>query len=327
MNSLEGSRILISGGAGCIGSTIADQLLEENIQEIIILDNLVRGSKANIQNAVKSKKVKFIKGDIRNKSLLDEIYQGVDYSFHMAALRITQCAAEPREALEVMVDGTYNVAEACVKNNVKKLIAASSASVYGQADSFPTKEDHHPYNNHTFYGAAKMFNELMLHSFHQMYGLNYNILRYFNVYGPRIDIEGKYLEVLIKWYHMINDGRNPLIFGDGKQTMDFIYVDEVAQASILALKSDVTDDAFNVASGKETSLEELCYSLLEIMKSKLRPQYVPLHEERKNVEVRRRQADVSRANREIGFEAKVTLKEGLTKLVKWLDAQKNEMIG
>ena len=323
MNNLKDSRILITGGAGFVGSFIADQLLEEDVKEIIILDNLIRGTKDNIEGALKSNAVKFIKGDIRDNSLLNELFKDIDYCFHMAALRITHCAAEPREALEVMIDGTFNVIEECVKHNVKKLIAASSASIYGQADIFPTKEDHHPYNNHTLYGAAKMANELMLHSFFCMYGLNYNAMRYFNVYGPRMDIKGKYTEVLIRWYNLIKEGNPPLIYGDGKQTMDFIYVEEIARANILALKSEVNDEVFNIASGAETSLEELCFLLLEVLESDLKPKYIPLPEDRKKVEVMRRLADVSNAKEKIGFGTKISLRDGLKKLVLWLDEQNN----
>lgn len=324
MNQLSGSRVLITGGAGFIGSFVADQLLEEGVEEITIIDNFVRGSRKNIKNALLSGKIKLIEGDIRDRDLLDDLFQGIDYCFHMAALRINHCAAEPRQALEVMLDGTFNVAEDCVKHKVKKIIAASSASIYGMADIFPTTEDHHPYNNRTLYGAAKVANEGMFRSFHDMFGLDYNAMRYFNVYGPRMDIYGKYTEVLIRWYHLIKEGKQPLIYGDGKQTMDFIYVEDVARANILALKGKVTDEVFNVATGIETSLEELCWSLLKAMRSDLKAQYIPLPDERKKVEVGRRMADVSKARHLLGFEAKVSLEEGLKKLIHWLNLQTNE---
>jgi len=321
MIDLTARRILITGGAGFIGSYVVEQLLKEGVGAIIIIDNLVRGSKSNIEKALKSGRVKLIEGDIRDKNLLDEIFRGVDYCFHLAALRITHCAAEPQEALEVMVDGTFNILENCVRHKIKKIFFASSASIYGQADSFPTREDHPPYNNQTLYGAAKTANELMLRSFYHRYGLDYTACRYFNVYGPRMDIHGKYTEVLIHWYHLINDGKPPLIFGKGDQTMDFVFIEDVARASILALKADVTDEVFNVASGKETSLEELSFLLLDVMGSSLKPKYMPIPEDRKKVEVMRRWADVSKARKKIGFEAAVPLKEGLTQLVQWLFSQ------
>lgn len=318
MINLKNSRIIITGGAGFIGSFIAEQLLREEIKEIVILDNLIRGSEKNIAKALVSKRVKFIKGDIRDCGLLDDAFEGIDFCFHMAALRITQCAAEPRAALEVMFNGTFNVAEACAKHKIKKIILASSASVYGQAEVFPTRESHHPYNNVTFYGAAKLANELMLRSFYHMFGLDYAALRFFNVYGPRMDRHGKYTEVLIRWHDLIKDNKPPLIYGDGKQTMDFIYVEDVARAAILALKSDVSDEVFNVARGEETSLTELCNILLEVMGSDLKPMFVHISEERKKVEVKRRLSDISKAQKILGFKAEAGLKEGIRKLVRWL---------
>jgi len=316
---LKGSKILITGGAGFVGSFIVDQLLGEDVGEVVVLDNFVRGSRDNIKQALASGRVKLIEGDIRDRALLNDIFPGTDYCFHLAALRITHCATEPRQALEVMYDGTFNVLEACVQHQIKKMVAASSASIYGQADSFPTKEEHHPYNNCTLYGAAKTANELMLRSFYHMYGLKYNGLRYFNIYGPRMDTYGKYTEVLIRWYRLIKEGKPPLIFGDGKQTMDFIYIADVARASILALKAETHQEVFNVASGVETSLEQLCYALLETMGSGLKPKYMPLPDDRKKVEVQKRLADVSKARKLIGFEAQIHLEEGLGKLISWLD--------
>jgi UDP-glucose 4-epimerase len=321
MNDLKNTSILITGGAGFVGSYVVDQLLKEGVKEIVIIDNFIRGSEKNIEEALKFPHVSVIEGDIRDEQFLSKYFRGMDYCFHLAALRITHCAAEPREALDVMYKGTFNVLEACVQHHTKKLVFASSASIYGQADTFPTDENHHPYNNVTLYGAAKMANELMLRSFQHMHGLKYNALRYFNIYGPRMDIHGKYTEVFIRWYRLIKEGKEPLIFGDGKQTMDFIYIEEIARATILALKADVNNEVFNIAGGQETSLEELCYLLLEVMGSTLKPKYIPLPEERKKVEVIRRLANVSKAKKLIGFETRVSLKEGIKRLVEWLDKQ------
>ena len=319
MNDLSRSRVLITGGAGFIGSHIADQLLAEYVAEIVLLDNMLRGSRANVAHALRSGKVRLVEGDIRDRALLEELFPGIDYVFHMAALRITRCAENPREALEVMFDGAFNVAEACVRHKVKKLVAASSASIYGTADTFPTREDHHPYNNRTLYGAAKMANELMYRSFNDMYGLPYAAMRYFNVYGPRMDTEGKYTEVLIRWYGLIKKGEAPLIYGEGDQTMDFVYVEDVARANVLAMKSAASDQVFNVGCQRETSLRQLCDALLKAMGSTLQPRHVPLPAERKAVEVRRRLADGDKARELIGFQAKVSLEEGLARLVRWLD--------
>jgi UDP-glucose 4-epimerase len=320
VNDLRGSRILVTGGAGFVGSHIADRLIaEEGVAEVVLLDNLLRGSRQNVAPAVATGRARLVEGDIRDRALLDRLFAGVDYAFHMAALRITRCAENPREALEVMYDGTFNVAEACVKHGVKKLVAASSASIYGMASTFPTREDHPPYNNRTLYGAAKAANELLYRSFADMYGLRYAAMRYFNVYGPRMDREGKYTEVLIRWYDLLRKNEPPLIFGEGDQTMDFVYVDDVARANVLAMKADVTDDVFNVACGVETSLKQLCEGLVAAMGSRLAPRHVPLPAERKAVEVRRRLADVSKAERLLGFRAAVSLDEGLRRLVAWLD--------
>ncbi len=321
MHNISNSKILITGGAGFVGSYIVEQLLKDDVEEIAIVDNFIRGSRDNISEPLSTGRVQLIEGDIRDKSLMFELVKDKDYCFHLAALRITHCASEPREALEIMYDGTFNVLEACVKENIKRLVFASSASIYGQATTFPTGEDHHPYNNFTLYGAAKAANELMCRSFNHMYGLPFNALRYFNIYGPRMDTYGKYTEVFVRWYHLIKEGKQPLIFGEGNQTMDFVYIEDIARATILALKADVENEVFNVASGTETSLEELCFLLLEVMESNLKPKYVPLPEDRKKVEVMRRLASTEKAKEQLGFEVEVNLKEGLQRLVQWLNQQ------
>jgi UDP-glucose 4-epimerase len=311
---MHDNRVLITGGAGLVGSHIADLLIRRQVAEIIIVDNFSRGQDANIAHAVKRGNTRIIHGDIRDRTLLADAIQAVDVVFHQAAIRITQCAEEPRLALEVLAEGTFNVLEEAVKAGVKKVIAASSASVYGLADEFPTTESQHPYNNRTLYGAAKAFNEGLLRSFYEMYGLNYVALRYFNVYGPRMDIYGAYTEVLIRWMERIAAGVRPLIFGDGKQTMDFVYVDDVANANILAAESDVTDVVFNIASGVETSLLDLLSALLRVMDSSLQPEFV---EQRKVNPVPRRLADTRKAAEVLGFQPAVSLEEGLSRLVHW----------
>src|SRR5271169_263138 len=173
MNDLKANRVLITGGAGLVGSHIADLLVRENSPEIIVLDNFVRGRRENIASASANGNIRIVEGDIRDTQLLHEVMQGVDLVFHQAAIRITQCAEEPRLALEVLADGTFNVLETAVAAKVKKVVAASSASVYGLAEEFPTTEKHHPYKNRTLYGAAKVFNEGLLRSFYEMYGLDY----------------------------------------------------------------------------------------------------------------------------------------------------------
>ena len=311
---MRDKRILITGGAGLIGSHIADLVVKEQPREIIIYDNFVRGRRENLAHAAAAFPLTFVEGDIRDRALLAKAFDGVDIVFHQAAIRITQCAEEPRLALEVLVDGTFNVLEAAVHARVAKVVAASSASVLGMADTFPTTEQHHPYNNRTIYGAAKAFNEGLLRSFAEMYGLKYVALRYFNVYGPRMDVHGAYTEVFIRWMERIASGQPPLIFGDGSQTMDFIHVHDIARANILAAKSDVTDEVFNVASGTETSLNELAQRLLNVMGSKLSVEHAP---ERKVNPVPRRLADTDKAKQMLGFQAEVTLDQGLASLVAW----------
>ncbi len=311
---LRDSVAVITGGAGLIGSHIADLLVEEGAREIVVLDNFVRGSLANLAWARAAGSVRIIEGDIRDPATVRAAMHGADIVFHQAAIRITQCAEEPRLALEVLADGTFNVLEAAVATGVKKVVAASSASVYGLADEFPTTERQNPYNNRTLYGAAKAFNEGLLRSFNDMYGLPYVGLRYFNVYGPRMDTYGAYTEVLIRWMERIAKGQPPLIFGDGLQTMDFINVEDIARANILAARTDVSDEVFNVASGVETSLNDLAYSLLRAMDSDLTPEYGA---ERKVNAVPRRLAAMEKATTLLGFEARISLDDGMRRLVEW----------
>jgi len=311
---IDGASILVTGGCGLIGSATIDLLLRDySPARIVILDNLSRGTLTNVAAALKDPRVTLIRGDIRNAAAVHEAARGVDAVIHMAALRITACAAEPRAALEVMCDGSFNVIEAARAAGAK-VVAASSASVYGMADTFPTRENHHPYNNQTWYGANKVMLEGLLRSYHAMYGLPYVALRYFNVYGPRMDTHGKYTEVLIRWMDRIAGGEPPLILGDGRQTMDFVYIDDVARANVLALASDCSDDVFNVASGTETSLRDLAVALLRVMDSHLRPEYGP---ERAVNPVRRRLADTTKAEEQLDFKARIALEEGLLRLVAW----------
>ena len=323
---LAGGRVLVTGGAGTIGSHVVDQLVEAGAAEVVVLDNLVRGRLANLDHALAQGPdvVRVIEGDIRDVALVHELTRGKDVVFHLAALRITQCAEDPRLALESLVDGTFTVLEAAVKHGVKKVVASSSASVYGLAEEFPTTERHHPYNNDTFYGAAKAFNEGMLRSFAAMYGLDYVALRYFNVYGPRMDIHGVYTEVLIRWMERIAAGRAPLILGDGHQTMDFVYIEDVARANVLALQSEASDDVFNVASGTETSLRELAAALLKVMSaSHLEPEYGP---ERSVNPVPRRLASTRKAEDILRFTSEIGLEEGLSRLVQWWQATRETAV-
>lgn len=312
-------RALITGGAGLIGSHIADLLVCQDLSEVVVLDDFSRGRRENLAEAASSGKLTVVEGDIRDRSLVNELMDGIDVVFHQAALRITQCAEAPRLALEVLVDGSFNVFEAAVNAGVKKIVAASSASVYGLAEKFPTDESHHGYNNRTLYGAAKLFTEGLLRSFHQMYGLSYIALRYFNVYGPRMDTYGAYTEVLIRWMERLADDKPCVILGDGTQTMDFVFIEDVARANVLAAKSELSDHVFNIASGTETSLNDLAAALGRAMGKHLPPQYGPA---RKVNAVTRRLANTDKATRLLGFAPQVSLEEGLERLVRWWDGQR-----
>ena len=317
---LEGATVLVTGGAGTIGSTVCDQLVRAGARRVLVLDNLVRGREANLAAALSTGTVELVEGDIRDRDLLGRVSAGCDVVFHLAAIRITQCAEEPRLALEVLADGTFNVLEAAVAARVRKVVASSSASVYGLAESFPTTERHHPYNNDTLYGAAKVFNEGLLRSFQTMYGLDTVALRYFNVYGPRMDVHGVYTEVLVRWMERIVEGRSPLVLGDGLQTMDFVYTDDIARANLLAAEADVTDEVFNIASGTETSLLELAQALVQVMgRSDLPVEFGPA---RAVNGVTRRLADTTLARERLGWKAEIGLDEGLRRLVDWWSTER-----
>ncbi len=310
---IKNSVILVTGGAGNIGSHIVDMCIKEGAKKVIIIDNFTRGVMANLEWAKKNGNIEIIEGDIRDFELLNKCFKDVDYVFHEAAIRITQCAKEPRLAHEVLIDGTFNVLEACVKNNIKKLVFASSASVYGDASYLPMDENH-PFNNKTYYGAGKIANEQMVRSFREMYGLKHIGLRYFNVYGPRMDIYGYYTEVMIKWLDKIDKNESPVIFGDGEQAMDFVYVEDIAMANILALESDLEEGIYNVGTGVISSLNDLVKIMLELTNPNLKPVY---KEPEKLLIVSKRRADINKAKKDLGFESKINLKEGLKKLIEW----------
>jgi UDP-glucose 4-epimerase len=311
---IAGSRVLITGGAGFVGSHIADALLDEGAAEIITLDNLIRGRRENLEPSMLRGSVRPVEGDIRDQELVRRLMDGVDYVYHEAALRITHCAEDPRQAFGVMYEGTFNVLEAARQSKVKKIVAASSASVYGEPSYQPIDEAH-PYNNRTLYGAAKIADEHMLRAFNDMYGLPYVALRYFNVYGPRMDIHGVYTEVLIRWMDRIEHSLPPLIFGDGTQSMDFVYVTDVARANIAALRADETDTVFNVATGVETTLTELSQTLCEVMgRPDLKAEY---QEERKVNPVRHRLGSTALAQEKLGFVSMVEVRHGLEQLLEW----------
>jgi UDP-glucose 4-epimerase len=312
MNKLNDSRILVIGGAGFVGSHIVDQLTQEPVGEIVVLDNLVRGTRENLATAGKDSRVKIIDGSITDQSLLRELMTGTDYVFHLAALWLYECVHQPRSALEVNVVGTYNVIEAAQEAGVKKVVYSSSASVYGDAVVTPMTEEH-PFNNRTMYGATKIAGEQFFRAFYEQHKLDYVGLRYMNVYGPRMDYKGTYVSVIMKVLDRIDQNLAPVIFGDGSQAYDFIHVDDVARANVLALKSDATDQFFNVGKGVKTTIDELVQMLLQLTESDLKPEYKP----QEQMFVTHRVGSTDKASRLLNFEAQVDLYEGLRSVVEW----------
>jgi UDP-glucose 4-epimerase len=320
---LTDRRILVTGGAGFIGSATVEVLLRNGCGEIVVIDDMVRGRPENLAAALATGQVTLVRGDICDRALMQKLVRGVDTVFHLAALRITQCAAEPRRAMEVMVNATYDLLELCVEEQVRKMVMASSASIYGMASSFPTAETHNPYDNRTLYGAAKSFAEGLLRNFRDAHGLDYVAMRYFNAYGPRMDLHGRYTEVLIRWMERLADGLPPIIFGDGLQTMARVHVDDIARAQVLAARAPATDVVLNIGSGTETSLLRLAEQLAEVMGcERLRP----IHEAERAVNpVPRRLADISLARDHIGYAPSVALADGLRGLVSWWGDERGQL--
>lgn len=316
-NHLRGSRALVTGGAGFVGSWIVDQLIAAGASRVVVIDDFSRGRAENLDAVAGHPVLEVITGDICDEGLIDSATAGMDYVFHQAALRITQCAEDPARAVRVLVLGTQNVLDAAVRHRVRKVLLASSASVYGEPDVLPIDESAR-FNSRTVYGAAKIANEQMARAYAEMYGLRYLALRPFNVYGPRMDVFGVYTEVMIRWLDRLREGQPPMIFGDGSQTMDFVYVGDVARAYLLAAMSDATDDMMNVGTGRETSLEQLSRLLCDAAGH---PGLQPVHGEARKVNgVLRRAAATRHARELVGFEAKVSLEEGLRELVSWYGA-------
>jgi len=311
---LSGSRILVIGGAGLIGSHVVEELLKEDVREVIIYDNFCRGTKENLEQALRDTRCRVyeIGGDILQTDILNSAMQGIDGVVHLAALWLLQCYEFPRAAFDVNVRGTFNVLEACVANKVKRLVYSSSASVYGDAVEEPMTENH-PYNNWTFYGASKIAGEHMFKSMHNRYGLQGVGLRYMNVYGPRQDYKGTYVAVMMKILDNIDRGMSPVVFGDGSQSYDFIYVGDAARANVCALKSDVPFGFYNVGRGIKTSIKELTELLLDLTGSDLSIAYEPAGQ----TFVTNRVGDPSAAARDLGFTWKVDLIGGFQRLIEW----------
>jgi UDP-glucose 4-epimerase len=295
---------MVVGGAGLCGSHIVDQLISEG-HDVYVFDNFIRGKKENV-----NRNARIIKGDITDFDQVMRAIYGMDYVFHQAALWLTACEVNGEEAIKNNILGTYYVLQACYRNKIKKIIAASSSSVYGDGRYLPTDEEH-PFDNYLFYGATKVANEQFYRAFYKKYGLDYIAFRYLNVYGPRMDSDGAYMSVIMNFINKIKNGERPIINGDGTATMDMVYVKDVARANLIAMKSKVTNEVFNVASGKETTLNELLFVLAKLMGKEVNP----IYRERDKRLVTHRLGCPKKAKDMLEFECKTTLEEGLKDVI------------
>ena len=319
---LRGKKLLVIGGAGLIGSHTVDALVREDVREIVVYDNFVRGREENLAGALKDPRVKIfdVGGDILQTDILGKALEGADGAFHFAALWLLQCWDFPRSAFDVNIRGTFNVLEACVEQGVKRLVYSSSASVYGDAVEEPMTEDH-PFNNTNFYGATKIAGEAMARAFHHRHGLPLVGLRYMNVYGPRQDYQGAYIAVIMKMLDRLDRGEAPAVYGDGSQAYDFVYVEDCAKANVCAMRADAVDRFYNVGTGARTSIKELAEMLLNLTGSNLELRYEPAGQ----TFVKNRIGDPTRAREEIGFTADVPLRDGLARLIEWRNRHKAEV--
>ncbi|MBL7996081.1 NAD-dependent epimerase/dehydratase family protein [bacterium] len=318
MSNLTNAKILVIGGAGFIGSFVVRELLKENVEEVVIYDNFTRGKMDNIAEALNDGRCSLYPhgGDIRDIDVLNDAMRGKDYVFHLAAMWLLHCKDFPRTAFEVNIGGTFNVLEACVTHKIKKLIYSSSASVYGDAVEIPMTEEH-PFNNRNFYGATKISGEAMCRAFYDRFGLSYVGLRYMNVYGPGQDQTAAYTGVIPIMLNKVDANEAPMINGDGSQAYDFVYVEDVARFNVLALNSNKTDEFYNVGTEVQTSIKELCDTILEMTHSNLKVNYVPYSAEDARRLVQNRIGSNKKALADLGFQPKVSLREGLQKLIEW----------
>ena len=320
---IKGKKLVVIGGAGLIGSHTVDALIREDVKEILIYDNFVRGREENLAQALKDPRVKIydVGGDILQTDILDSALEGADGVYHLAALWLLQCHEYPRSAFDVNVRGTFNVLEACIKKKVKRLVYSSSASVYGDAVQEPMTEDH-PFNNQNFYGATKICGEAMARAMHFRYGLGFVGLRYMNVYGPRQDYHGAYIAVIMKMLDAIDRGEGPTILGDGSEAFDFVAVEDCGAANVCAMQADTVDRFYNVGTGKRTSLKQLAEKLVRLTGCKLPIKFAPRSQA---TLVRNRIGSAKRASEEIKFDAAIDLDDGLQRLIDWRATHKAEV--
>ena len=322
---IRNKKILVIGGAGFIGSHVVSELLKTDVAQVVIYDNFARGKKSNIAPYLKDPRCTIYPngGDIRDVDVLDAAMKGMDGVVHLAAMWLLHCKDFPRTAFHVNIEGTFNVLEACVQNNIQRLVCSSSASVYGDASEVPMTETH-PFNNRNFYGASKIAGEAMCRAFHDRYGLSYVGLRYMNIYGPHQDQTAAYTGVIPIMLNKIDANEAPTINGDGTQAYDFIDAEDAARCNVLALQSDVTDEFYNVGSGVQTSIKELCDLILEMKKSELKVTYKPYSADDARRMVQNRIGCPKKAEKDLGFTYKYSLREGLERLIDWRKTYSSE---
>jgi UDP-glucose 4-epimerase len=315
-------RILVVGGAGFIGSHVVEELLTTDVEEVVVYDNFARSSPENLEVALRDPRCSVFAagGDVRDTDLLDAAMRGMDGVVHLAAMWLLHCKDYPRTAFHVNIEGTFNVLEACVRNDVRRLVYSSSASVYGDAESVPMTEEH-PFNNRNFYGATKIAGEAMCRAYHDRYGLDYVGLRYMNVYGPRQDQTAAYTGVIPILLNHVAAGTKPTVNGDGSQAYDFITVRDVARANVISLDAGVTDEFFNVGTGVQTSIRELCDTILRLTESDLEVEYRPYSADDARQFVQNRVGSTEKAERLLGFTAEDDLESGLRSLIAWRESQ------
>ena len=323
--NIYGSNVLVIGGAGFIGSHVVGELLKTNVNKVVVYDNFTRGKHQYLLPHLEDPRCSICPngGDIRDTDVLDAAMKGMDYVIHLAAMWLLHCKDFPRTAFHVNIEGTFNVLEACVQNNIKRVVSSSSASVYGDAAHVPMEESH-PFNNRNFYGATKIAGEAMCRAFYDRYGLDYVGLRYMNVYGPHQDQTAAYTGVIPIMLNKIDDNVPPAINGDGSQAYDFIYVEDVARCNVLALEADATDDFFNVGTGVQTSIKYLCNLILELKSSDLKVHFKPYSADDARRLVQNRIGCPEKAKKALGFEYQLSLREGLKRLIAWRDNNKPE---
>lgn len=315
---LTNTRILVTGGAGLVGSHIVDELVREGAR-VVVFDSFIRGKMEHLNWARANGEVEIIEADLRDRDVLREALSGIDFVFHQAAAWLRLCQEDPRLSLEVNIAGTFNLLEASVEAGVKKIVAASSSSVYGEGSYLPTDEKH-PFNNDLFYGASKIANEQYYRAFYKKFGLDFVAFRYLNVYGPRQPYEAAYMDVIMHFLNRIEADQPPIVRGDGSATIDLVYVEDVARANLMALKSPVTNEFFNVASGTETTLTELAQLLIRLSgkEGKLQPEFQPMD----SGLVSRRWGSPEMAREMLGFEVTTSVEEGMRRVIAWREQTK-----